>query len=146
MPVSADATGWKVYGTSQPNRWVAVHRGQYFHLSNRVGGGEGWDFMSLDGVMDQLKTLESGGTLMRVRGVWLDDAKGGGYTWFVDCMVPAGLPLPSSAELEEALNDGVARDDGQFHSFDIIARRIELNRDHFDLNHYDYYRRLPSYV
>lgn len=40
MPASTDASGWKIFGTGAPNRWVAVHRGQYFHLSNRVAGGD----------------------------------------------------------------------------------------------------------
>jgi hypothetical protein len=146
MPVSSDAAGWKIFGTAAPNRWVAVHRGHFFHLSNRVGGGDNFDLGSLDKRIDELEALESDGMRFRLRGVWNDDAHGGGYVWYVDCMVPSDQPLPRSRDIEEALDNGVSREDGQFHFFKIKVRRIEWHRDHFDMDHYDFYERLPPYV
>jgi Restriction endonuclease len=146
MPLSTDAAGWKVFGTVYPNQWVAVHRGQYFHLSSRVGGNARYDFESLDRRLDELARLEFDGVRMRVRGVWLDDAKGGGYVWYVDCMVPPPTELPQPSQLEDTLRSGVSREDGQFHSFEIEVHRIDWQRDHFDMDHYQYYKRLPSYV
>lgn len=63
-------------------------------VAAEVAGGEGWDYTTLDTVMDQLQSDEVHGLRMRVRGVWLDDAHGGGSTWFVDCMVPATIAPP----------------------------------------------------
>jgi hypothetical protein len=146
MPLSASATGWRIFGTKMPNRWVAVHRGHYFHLSNRVGGGDNFDLLSLDRRIAELEALQEGGIRFRLRGIWNDDATGGGYVWFVDCMVPIGQPLPDTRVIESSLQSGIAREDGQFHNFDVVVRRIEGHRDHFDMDHYVYYERLPSYV
>lgn len=146
MPLSSDATGWKIFGTESPNRWVAVHRGHYFHLSNRVAGGDNFDLASLDKRIDELEALESNGARFRLRGIWNDDAHGGGYVWYVDWMVPRDQPLPEARQVEEALTRGVTREDGQSHYFDIKVRPIEWHKDHFDLDHYEFYERLPSYV
>lgn len=146
MPVSTDAAGWRIFGTESPNRWVAVHRGHYFHLSNRVGGRASFDLAALDRRLDELEALETGGAQFRVRGVWVDDAKGGGYLWYVDCMVPDGQRLPRARDIEEVLRSGVSREDGQFHSFEVEVRSINYGRDHFDMDHYEYYERLPPYV
>jgi hypothetical protein len=146
MPQSTNASGWRIFGTAMPNQWVAVHRGQHFHLSNRVGGNDAFDLESLDHRLDELAALESGEVRFRLRGVWLDDAKGGGYVWYVDCMVPAGESLPDPQDVEEQLRSGWSREDGQFHSIEIEIRTIDRGRDHFDMDHYDFYDRLPSYV
>ena len=146
MPKSTDAAGWRIFGTESPNRWVAVHRGHYFHLSNRVRGRANFDLPTLDLRMDELEALETDGARYRLRGVWLDDAKGGGYIWYVDCMVAADQPLPRVEDIEEVLQSGTSREDGQFHSYEVEVRAIDFGRDHFDMDHYQYYDRLPSYV
>jgi hypothetical protein len=69
MPNSTNAAGWKIFGTKSPNQWVAVHRGQYFHLSNRVAGGDAFDLESLDRRIDELRSLESDGAKFRLRGI-----------------------------------------------------------------------------
>lgn len=146
MPSSTDAAGWKIFGTDVPNKWVAVHRGHYFHLSSRVAGGIKYDFESLDRRIDELDTLESDIRRFRIRGIWHNDAHGAGYLWYIDCMVPSGSCHPRISDLEDELLDGISCEDGQFHSFDIVIRETEWHRDHFDIDHYEFYRRLPSYV
>jgi len=146
MPKSTGASGWKIFATQSPHQWVAVHRGHYFHLSNRIGGNDAFDLPSLDRRMEELQALESEGGKFRLRGIWLDDAKGGGYTWYVDYMIPTGQKAPDPEEVEERLQSGMAREDHQYHSFQVVVRTIEWGRDHFDMDHYNFYRRLPSYV
>lgn len=146
MPESTNAAGWRIFGTESPNRWVAVHRGHYFHLANRVGGGEQVNLGSLDGVIDEILSLDRADMRMRLRGVWFDDAKGGGYVWYVDCMVERGRRKPSPQDLLSQLRNGHVRGDGQFHFFEIVVREIDWSRDHFDMDHYDFYRGLPQFV
>lgn len=146
MPVSAQAAGWRIFGTTSPNQWVAVHRGQHFHLSNRIGGNDAFDLAALDRRLDELEALENEDRLLRVRGVWLDDAKGGGYVWYVDCMVPEQAEAPLASQIERALDTGRAREDGQFHTFEVEVRPITWHRDHFDMDHYRFYDRLPRFV
>jgi hypothetical protein len=147
MPVSTDAAGWKIFGTEAPNRWVAVHRGYYFHLSNRDKGGPYFDLQSLDRRIDELEEQQSDGLHFRLRGIWFDDAKGGGYEWYIDWMVPIDEDLPDRGEIEaieRRLYRGV-REDGQDHRFEIEARHI-MGSDHFDIDHYHFYKRLSPYV
>jgi hypothetical protein len=147
MPVSADAQGWKIFGTAEPNRWVAVHRGHYFHLSKRVGGGPDFDLASLDERLDDLSYLEKEtGWRLRLRGIWLDDAKGGGYDWYVDCLLPSGSVLPNATAVEARLRSGWAHNDGQFHHFIVEVRTLDFGSDHFDVDHYEFYSRLPPFV
>lgn len=80
-----------------------------------------------------------------MRGVWNDDAHGAGYTWFVDCMVSPGRREPDPRDLAERLHSDVAREDGQFHGFDIEVQEFSSS-DHFDIDHYSYYKRLPEWV
>ena len=94
---------------------------------------------------DELKALETGGARFRLRGIWNDDAHGGGYTWYVDYMVPSNRPRPKAADIEAILDRGV-REDGQSHSYNVEVRTIESGSDHFDMDHYGFYERLPSYL
>src|SRR5687767_9665039 len=66
MPESTNAAGWKIFGTEAPNRWVAVHRGHYFHLANRVGGGERFNLRALDRVIDEILSLDRADVRMRL--------------------------------------------------------------------------------
>jgi hypothetical protein len=147
MPTSTDAAGWRIFGTESPNRWVAVHRGHYFRLSSRVAGGPNFDLQSFDKRIEELISLEpTVGVQFRIRGIWHDDAHGGGYVWYVDCMVPKGAPLPEAESIEKLLSSGVSREDGQFHTFRVMIRSIDWGSDHFDIDHYAYYDRLPPFV
>jgi hypothetical protein len=148
MPVSSIAVDWKIFGTGAPNQWVAVHRGHFFHLANRVKGGAKFDLVSLDKRIDALEALEaqrSDQSVLRLRGIWYND-KSGSYTWYVDWIVPENQPAPMSWQIEEMLESGTSQDDGQAHFFDVEVRRMKPYSDHFDIDHYSFYDRLPSYV
>lgn len=147
MPRSAAEAGWKIFGTKDPHRWVAVHRGYYFHLSSRVASGGRFDLSTLDRRLDEIEQLGLPNTdQIRIRGVWLDDAHGGGYSWYLDYLLPRGASRPDLEMLLNRLKDGYAWLDGQFHSFQIELREVDAYSDHFDADHYRYYERLPSYL
>ncbi|WP_416566261.1 hypothetical protein [Nocardia testacea] len=142
------AAGRRVFGTDKPNQWVAVHRGHHFHLSKRVGGNDSFDFEALDRRIDEPEELEHDGRRFRLRGAWLDEAKGGGFTWYADadCIMPFGEPLPDASAIRRFLRDEWTREVGQAHHFDIAAHAINWRRGHFDMDHYNYSERLPSFV
>jgi hypothetical protein len=147
MPVSAESHGWKVFGTGYPNKWVAVHRGHYFHLSNRVGSTVDFQLPTLSARLAEIEAIDlPQGHRFRLRGVWLDDAKGGGYVWYIDYMCPHGQ-LPGDLDAVRAsLGEDITWEDGQLHTFDFHVQSYDPYSDHFDIDHYDYYERLPSYV
>lgn len=142
------AAGRRVFGTDKPNQWVAVHRGHHFHLSKRVGGNDSFDFEALDRRIDEPEELEHDGRRFRLRGAWLDEAKGGGFTWYADadCIMPFGEPLPDASAIRRFLRDEWTREVGQAHHFDIAVHAINWRRGHFDMDHYNYSERLPSFV
>lgn len=147
MPASTAITGWKIFGTRDPHRWVAAHRGYYFHLSNRVGSGGVFDLGTLDRRLDEIEiTSLPAAHQLRPRGIWFDDAKGGGYVWYLDYLLPYGEPEPDIGAILDRLDNGNAWTDGQFHSFEIELRSVQRGSDHFDPDHYSYYARLPSYL
>ncbi|QTE30357.1 restriction endonuclease [Pengzhenrongella sicca] len=144
MPKTTDA--WKIFATDSPNRWVAAHRGYYFRLSSRTAGGMRYDLESLDRRIDEIEAIASQlGVEIRLRAVWHNDTHGSGYTWYLDCISPYGDDLPNPETVLKSLGDGVAREDGQWHSFDIEHYNVSLS-DHYDRDHYERYERLPAYL
>jgi len=144
MPESAE--GWKIFATDAPNRWVAAHRGYYFHLSSRTGGGMEYDLPALDRRIDEIEAVGSKfGIRFRIRAVWHNDTHGHGYVWYVDGYMAQGERLPTECQIEEALADGITREDGQSHSFDLSLSQVS-GSDHFDYDHYSAYTRVPRYV
>ncbi len=144
MPASTDA--WRIFATSSPNRWVAVHRGYYFHLSSRTAGGMRHDLESLEQRINEIEAAATAlGFDMRLRAVWHNDTHGHGYTWYVDCISPHGAALPNPDHVLGLLKNGITREDGQPHYFDIEHYNASLS-DHYDRDHYQRYDRLPKYV
>lgn len=142
MPISAEAQDWKLFGTDYPNSWIAVHRGQFIQLSARTGSGMGYDLRSLSDRFDELEAARAGREVeFRVREIWHDDTHGGGYRWSVDCLYDRTGPEPNVEALMTVLRSGISRDDGQFHTFDITPREVNRMSDHFDRDHYSFYRR-----
>ncbi|WP_109472773.1 restriction endonuclease [Ornithinimicrobium cavernae] len=147
MPVSSEAAGWKIFATDSPNQWRAAHRGFYFHLSARTAGGvRAYELESLDEHLDTIAAVAAiFDVRIRLRAIWHNDTKGGGYVWFLDCFPPHGEAAPDAADMLNALGDGYAHGDGQFHSFEITPREVSLS-DHFDYDHYSFYDDLPGYI
>lgn len=136
------ATEWEVYATEYPNRWIANHRGYYFHLANRIGSKQQ---LHLKSISDQLRLIEAVSLpeqhFMRLRGVFYDD-KHGHYRWFIDHMYPREEDPPGTqGQVKYALKDGYASEhDGQVHEFDILEHEYNSGSDHYDPDHYEFYR------
>jgi len=147
MPLSSAAMGWKVFATEVPNQWLAAHRGFYFRLSARTAGGIDYDFQSLDVRIDEIEAVaQVFDVVLRLRGIFHNDTHGAGYCWYIDCFPKQGAAPPRKIDILRALRDDMTREeDGQLHAFDLEFRTV-TNSDHFDYDHYDHYRRLPSYV
>jgi hypothetical protein len=130
----------KIYATENPNRWIAILRGYYMHLSNRIGSSEGHYFPSINSRIDSIEALDlPRDHFVRIRSVYYDD-KNGGYTWYIDYMHPHDQPRAiSSSELSARLGYGYVLEDGQIHSFDVVSRPYFPHSDHYDPDHYDYY-------
>lgn len=140
MPVSSEATSWKVYATENPNHWVVNYSGYYFHLTNRVGSNHEHHFDSIVNRIGEIERLELPEKhFIRIRSVYYDD-KNGCYTWYIDYMYPHDQSSAySSAEIKQYLGDGYALEDGQIYSFEVMLRTYLQWSDHYDPDHYDYY-------
>lgn len=138
---SANEQGWQIYGTESPNHWVVNYKGYYFHLSNRIGS---YHEHHLDPIRKRVQDIEGISLpkdhFIRIRSVYYDD-KNGGYIWYLDYMYPNDQrPVVGTAQLGYALGDGYALEDGQTYSFDIKHRSYFKHSDHYDPDHYDYYK------
>lgn len=156
MPVSADAAGWRVFATGNPNQFVGVTRGYFIRLANRHGSVLGYQLQSVEERLDAIDAIElPAGEEIRPRAMWCDD-KNGGFVWYFDYLydVPRfedrdmPLNLAFSAEgLAERLGDGsVTYSDGQWDSFNITMRPVNRSSDGYDRDHYTYYADLPGWI
>jgi hypothetical protein len=140
FPVSSQAADLKVYATENPNHWIAILRGNYMHLTNRIGSRDGHYFPSINERLNDIQKLNlPEGHFVRIRSVYYDD-KNGGFTWYLDYMHPHDQPsVVSTAQMKRHLGDGYALEDGQLHSFDVLSRSYLPFSDHYDPDHYKYY-------
>lgn len=154
FPVSAEASGWKVFATSEPNRFIGITRGFYIRISNRHGSKLGYQLDSITDRLDRVASIElPTGHEIRPRGVFYDD-KHGGFVWYFDYLYgPRGWqreeiepPLDEYMLLRRLGDEGVTYDDGQFDNFEIVFRKVNRGHDAYDADHYRYYERLPRYV
>lgn len=134
------ATGFELYATEKPNRWIVNYKGYYFHLSNRIGSASQMHLQSIAARVAEIEAIQLPGQHhLRIRAVYYDD-KNGGYRWYLDYLRPRGqMPYVSTPKLKEILKDGWALEDGQSYNFDIVQRNTSPSSDHFDMDHYDYY-------
>jgi hypothetical protein len=158
MPASTDATGWKVFATADPNRFVGVTRGFYIKLTNRHGSTLPYQLRSVDDRLDRAGAIPlPKGHELRPRAMWCDD-KHGGFVWYFDYIYDAGhaarrqsQPPPdfpySVDDIKNILGDGtVTYDDGQWDSFEITMRPVDKGHDAYDPDHYSFYDDMPGYV
>lgn len=140
FPKSTSAGGWAVYGTERPNHWVAVYKGYYFHLTNRIGSTHEHHFESVSKRVAEIEAISLPDRhFIRIRAVHYDD-KNGAYSWYLDYMYPNDQrPAMGSTHIAHALGDGYALDDGQIYHFDVRLRSYFGYSDHYDPDHYDYY-------
>ncbi|CAG9273081.1 restriction endonuclease [Burkholderia cepacia] len=134
------ATGFEIYATESPNRWIVNYRGYYFYLSNRVGSRADVHLESIAARVAEIEAIDlPGDHHLRIRAVYYDD-KHGGYTWYLDYLRPYRNLVPVSiASLKRRLKDGWGFEDGQTYHFDIVVRSTSPSSDHYDVDHYDYY-------
>ncbi|WP_435178925.1 restriction endonuclease [Actinacidiphila sp. bgisy145] len=154
FPVSAEASGWKVFATGEPNRFIGILRGFYLHISNRHGSKLGYQLNSITERLDRVGSIELPvGHEIRPRGVFYDD-KHGGFVWYVDYLYgPRSWqreeiepPMDETMLLRQLGDGGVSYDDGQLDDFEVVFRRVDRGHDAYDADHYRYYERLPRYV
>lgn len=141
FPVSSKKATWEIYATTNPNHWVVNYRGYHFHLTNRIGSTSDYHFRGIDDRINEIEKFKlSEGHFIRIRAIYFDD-KNGGYTWFLDYMYPHNEePDVSRYFFTKILGNDSALDDGQFYSFDVIPRPYYPNSDHYDKDHYNYYK------
>ena len=147
FPKSSDAFNWQVYATEKPNHWVAILRGYYFHLQNRIGSRHQYHLESLNDLIDEIESISfPSGHFLRIRSIFYDD-KNGNYTWYLDYMYPRGAdPLAPPTAIADLLGDGGVRSDGQIYNFDIRSIGYSGSSDHYDPDHYDYYEDARQWV
>ncbi|MFD3903547.1 restriction endonuclease [Streptomyces sp. CB04723] len=154
FPVSAEASGWKVFATSEPNRFIGITRGFYLRVANRHGSAVGFPLKWIDERLDRVASIALPvGHEIRPRGVFYDD-KHGGFVWYLDYL--HGYRSWRREEIEPPMNeytlrqrlgdDGVSFDDGQYDNFEITFRKVNRGHDAYDADHYRYYEGVPSYV
>ncbi|WP_405361972.1 restriction endonuclease [Kitasatospora sp. NBC_00085] len=155
FPVSAEASGWKIFATSEPNRYIGITRGYYIRIANRHGRGLGFQLGSIADRLDRVASIELPvGHEIRPRGVFYDD-KNGGFTWYFDYLYAGrvwGLaeeiepPMEAKILLQRLGSGGVTHDDGQADVFEIVFREVYRSHDAYDADHYGFYKDLPGYV
>ncbi len=141
FPASSLASTLQVYATENPNHWVVNFKGYYFHLTNRIGSTGEHHLSSISQRISEIENIKlPKDHFIRVRSVYYDD-KNGGYTWYVDYMHPHDQnKVISAAKIKHILGDGYALEDGHIYSFDVMSRSYLKHSDHYDPDHYDYYR------
>jgi hypothetical protein len=153
FPNSAQASGWQVFATESPNRFVGVTHGMYFRMSNRIGSKIGFQLSSIDMRLDRVQAIRlPAGHEIRLRGVFYDD-KNGGFSTHWDYLWegqhdPGSSSLANLSEnaLAEFIGDGtVTYDDGQFDDVTVVHHQVMRGQDHYDVDHYDFYAQLPAY-
>ncbi|WMX69160.1 hypothetical protein [Streptomyces collinus] len=152
--MSAEASGWKIFATSEPNRFIGITQGFYLRIANRHGSALGFQLGSVTERLDRAASIELPvGHEIRPRGVFYDD-KNGGFSWYFDYLYgPRGWrheeiepPMEESTLLQRLGDGGVTFEDGQFDHFEIVFRRVYRGSDTYDADHYGYYEHVPSYV
>ena len=107
FPKSTNATGWQVYATEKPNHWVAIYKGYYFHLSNRIGSTLGHHFKSIEDRIAEIEEIELPKKhFIRIRSIYYDD-KNGNYSYYLDYMYPHNEePIGCREDFLQLLGDG----------------------------------------
>ncbi|HWK67617.1 MAG TPA: restriction endonuclease [Rhizobiaceae bacterium] len=146
MPNSCEQ--WRLYATTSPNHFIAHYKGYVFHLTNRIGSETSHHLPSIEARIEDIEELPlPPNHFVRPRAVWYDD-KNGGYRWYVDYMRPHGsAQAASESDIQQALRDGWALEDGQVYSWDVRLVQYLADSDHYDRDHYEYYTMyLPNFL
>lgn len=140
MPVSA--TGWRVWATDAPNRWIVAYMGHVVHLANRIASSPDFPLTSLGARIDDIQEINDSlptSHELALRAMYWDD-KGGFVRTYIDYLCPTnGDPVLNAAALRALLGDDAVLEDGQFHGLDLRLVRTHPYSDHYDRNHYSYY-------
>jgi hypothetical protein len=143
FPISSAGSTWEIYATENPNYWIVNYKGYHFHLINRIGSTSKYHFPSIDNRITNINEINSKlpeNHFLRIRAVYFDD-KNGNYSWFIDYMFPRDeSPLFSARQIAKSMGDGWALEDGQVYMFDVVNRPYSPWSDHYDKDHYDYYK------
>ncbi|MEH0522156.1 restriction endonuclease [Streptomyces stelliscabiei] len=154
FPVSAEASGWRIFATTEPNRFIGITRGFYIRIANRHGSALGFQLDSVNDRLDRAASIDlPPGHEMRPRGVFYDD-KNGGFSWYFDYLYgprswqreEIEAPIHGEALLQQLGDGTVTYDDGQWDHFEITFREVNRGHDAYDADHYRYYKDVPHYV
>ncbi|WP_194540460.1 restriction endonuclease [Paenibacillus sp. JZ16] len=140
FPISASSEDWNIYATENPNRWIINYKGYYMHLANRIGS---YSDVHLSAIQERIKEIESvplsESHMLRPRALHYDD-KNANYMWYIDYLVPDNEePKYPIETLKKILRDGWVFD-GACNSVDLRIYKYNRYSDHYDKDHYDYYR------
>jgi len=110
------------------------------HLANRIGS---YSDIHLSAIQERIKEIERiplpESHMLRPRALHYDD-KHGNYMWYIDYLVPDNdKPQYTIETLKKILRDGWVFD-GSFNSVDLRIYKYNWYSDHYDKDHYDYYR------
>lgn len=141
FPISSTGKSLNITATEDPNYWIVNYEGYYFHLCNRIGSNNDTHFDSIDKRIEEIKTINlPENHQFRIRAIHYDD-KNATYIWYLDYLYPHDEEIAVSFEdVQEYLGHELAWNDGQIYFFDILDYQIYQYSDHYDKDHYNYYK------
>lgn len=141
FPISANKLNISVNQTENPNYWIVNFNGYKFHLSNRIGSNCDYHFYSIKKRLSEIESIQlPRDQYIRLRAIYYDD-KNGNYTWYLDYMYARDSKSILNIEnIKAYLGNECVWEDGQVYNFDIISYQFFPFSDHFDIDHYDYYK------
>jgi hypothetical protein len=125
----------------------------YLRLSNRIGSKIAFQLDWIDERLDRAAIIDLPDRHeLRLRGAWYDDKNGNlsthwDYLWEGDEVPGQGrLSHLSEESIAKFLGAGTnAYDDGQTDWATVKHHKVNRYNDHYDVDHYDFYRQLPDY-
>src|SRR5690625_2616543 len=145
MPISADKSGWQIFMTDAPNRFIGITRGYYIRLVNRHGSVGQLLLEEIDRVLDWLEKLQPPKHYrIRPRGIYHND-KSTTFTWYIDC-----IHLDNEKDDASIVNYVKSHliylpHEGIDHEFQVRAEQDFIYGDSYDDDHHKFYRHLPRH-
>jgi hypothetical protein len=125
-----------------PNEWTANYKTYFLHLNSRISGQHP-DLRACEMLISQREELETGPQeSVRPRAIYHDD-KNNNFTLFADYLIPSGRgPWFSPKEFAAILRSC----DWGFGwvEWDVLPQEVSTDSDHFDLDHYTFYKKYHS--
>ncbi len=139
-------TPWKLYSRGAPNLWAVHYKSYFLHLASRISGRYP-NLKECEFIISRLEKISprNEGEAIRPRAIYYDD-KHCDFTVFVDYLVPHDQePSLRPSDFDNVLEDGEGLHKGRSAewyrtTWDVVLRKVRRFSDHFDLDHYQYYK------